>query len=38
MSALSLDDWHAHFIQQARWTRDLRQYLYSCAADSLILA
>jgi ubiquinone/menaquinone biosynthesis C-methylase UbiE len=24
-------DWHARFIQQARWTRDLRHYLYNRA-------
>ena len=29
--ALSLDDWHARYARQARWTRDLRRYLYARA-------
>ncbi len=28
-SGLSSEQWQARYIQQARWTRDLRQYLYS---------
>jgi SAM-dependent methyltransferase len=28
---LSLNDWHARYTQQARWTRDLRRYLYARA-------
>jgi ubiquinone/menaquinone biosynthesis C-methylase UbiE len=26
--ALSLQDWHARYTRQARWTQDLRRYLY----------
>jgi SAM-dependent methyltransferase len=25
---LSVDDWHARFVQQASWTQELRSYLY----------
>jgi len=31
-SALTLSDWHLRYIQQAHWTKDVRQYLYGRAS------